>query len=231
MPQTLVRITPGECQRFLSELANLSDDVKGMQRFAHKFAHILPEMKKSDFERQLLEGLYLPASSNDNRSFSIIIQKGIPQWLAAIRTAIRNIWRASDVRTKEWFLYGLAETIIFEAMIPTNVSPNCLISGTLPVMPPPTPFEQTVDHLRKHVRRLSYCENPECPAPYYFNQRRSQKYCSGVCALPSQREFKRRWWAKNRGRRNNGMEIFQDKNSPRISRSRNRRPRSNKSDA
>jgi hypothetical protein len=35
------------------------------------------------------------------------------------------------------------------------------------------------------------------PAPYLFPTRPRQKYCPESCALPAQREFKRRWWADN----------------------------------
>ncbi len=45
--------------------------------------------------------------------------------------------------------------------------------------------------------RLRFCPNASCPAPYFVARRRSQKYCSDACALPSQREFKRRWWAEH----------------------------------
>lgn len=45
--------------------------------------------------------------------------------------------------------------------------------------------------------RMRVCPNSECPASYFLAKRRSQKYCSEVCAVPVQREFKRRWWAKS----------------------------------
>jgi hypothetical protein len=45
--------------------------------------------------------------------------------------------------------------------------------------------------------RMKYCPNPSCAAPYFIAKRRSQKYCCDTCALPSQREFKRQWWAEH----------------------------------
>jgi len=44
---------------------------------------------------------------------------------------------------------------------------------------------------------LRFRANPDCKAPYFFARRRSQKYCRDLCALPSQKEFKRRWCAEH----------------------------------
>jgi len=45
--------------------------------------------------------------------------------------------------------------------------------------------------------RLRFCPTPNCPAPYFIAQRRSQKYCSDACSLPAQRECKRAWWREH----------------------------------
>lgn len=68
------------------------------------------------------------------------------------------------------------------------------------------PFAQVLLRAVDVADRMRHCPNPTCPAPYFIGQRRSQRYCSDVCALPAQREFKRIWWrdhGKNRrGRKN-----------------------------
>lgn len=54
--------------------------------------------------------------------------------------------------------------------------------------------------LLQHSQRLAVCANyhkgdsSSCQTPYFVRYRPRQKYCSDACALPSQREFKRRWW-------------------------------------
>lgn len=50
--------------------------------------------------------------------------------------------------------------------------------------------------LLQHSRRLGICanKNGECVTPYFLQYRKRQKFCSEVCALPAQREFKRKWW-------------------------------------
>jgi len=58
-------------------------------------------------------------------------------------------------------------------------------------------FEIALCYCLHSVDRLRVCQNHECNAPYFFAKRRSQKYCSDICALPAQREFKRRWWAEH----------------------------------
>ncbi len=48
---------------------------------------------------------------------------------------------------------------------------------------------------------LKVCRNPACFTPYMLVRRRDQKYCSDACAIPAQREAKRRWWHKQKAQR------------------------------
>lgn len=68
------------------------------------------------------------------------------------------------------------------------------------VEPPPQPthFERLVYTLQRLGRRARHCENSDCQWPYFFASRRTQRYCSNACAVPAQREAKRRWWDSNR---------------------------------
>jgi hypothetical protein len=200
--QTLVRITPEEARTFLDELANLSDDPKTVKRFAGKFAHILPRMEESLFLKELLEGSDLPLLVRENLPWTTIGEKRIPLWLVVIRTGIRNIWRAPDIRTREWLVYKLIDAAIIQSIFPASTYPYLWSdSNSMVPMPPPAPFEQALEYLRKHVRRLAYCANSDCFTPFFFSGRSSQKYCSEDCALPFQRACKRRWWAENRKNR------------------------------
>lgn len=53
--------------------------------------------------------------------------------------------------------------------------------------------------LLQNSRRLGICadKNDGCPTPYFLKYRPQQEFCSEACALPRQREFKRRWWAEH----------------------------------
>jgi hypothetical protein len=50
--------------------------------------------------------------------------------------------------------------------------------------------------VREQWRLFGYCANKDCRHPYFLRERKTQRYCSEECAGPSQREFKRNWWAK-----------------------------------
>jgi hypothetical protein len=68
------------------------------------------------------------------------------------------------------------------------------------VNPPaqPTPLEAVFHYLWQYTERAQHCANPECPAPYFFATKKSQKYCSPECAEPARRASKLRWWNENR---------------------------------
>jgi len=53
--------------------------------------------------------------------------------------------------------------------------------------------------LLQQSRRLGICADKDngCPTPYFVKYRPQQEFCSDACALPRQREFKRRWWAEH----------------------------------
>ena len=197
-----MRITPAQARDFLYSLANLSDDPKDIMRFACKFAYILPRVEEPLFRKELFEGSDVPLIVRENLPWPTIGEKRTPIWLVVIRDGIRNVWRAPDSRTRELVLYRLADAAITAHVYPAASHPAFWShSGPMTPMPPPTPFEQAIDYLRKHVRRLACCGNLDCPTPFFLNVRSSQKYCSEDCALPSQREHKRVWWTKNRAKR------------------------------
>jgi hypothetical protein len=198
MTKTLARITPTDARRFILELANLSDDPKAVMRFAHKFMHILPRMSHKLFQKELFEGSDLPAYVRHNLPWAAIGERGTPAWLSVVRAGIRNIWRAPDVRTREFTIYRFIDAAMILGTYSSSLDPVFWSQDKpVPPMPPPTPFEQIVDYLRRSVDRMAYCANSDCSAPFFFNRRSSQKFCTEDCARPSQREFKRIWWTEN----------------------------------
>jgi hypothetical protein len=58
-------------------------------------------------------------------------------------------------------------------------------------------FIHAIVHAINSVDLMRVCRHEECPAPYFFALKRNQRYCSGPCAVPSQREFKRKWWQEH----------------------------------
>lgn len=49
--------------------------------------------------------------------------------------------------------------------------------------------------------KTAICANPDCLTPYFVKRRKNQRYCeSGACTAQAQREQKRLWWQRNRGK-------------------------------
>jgi hypothetical protein len=183
--------TPAKRSRdFLLQAANLSDDLAAIGRFTNRFGQLVPEHLKT-----------FGAPSDEPGALNLIDPDLVPLWQIELRDALREIWRGPDLRTKEWGVFRLIDGTIFEHSNPRRSDYRLglfhTIAGTIPALPPPTPFEQIANHLRCELHLVKICPNAECPAPYFFAVRRSQVYCSAVCVMPFQCEAKRKWWAKH----------------------------------
>lgn len=44
---------------------------------------------------------------------------------------------------------------------------------------------------------LRKCKRESCARPYFFARRRSQHYCSDLCAQDAQKQWKKQWWEKH----------------------------------
>jgi hypothetical protein len=168
-----------EAKRFLPELANLSDDPKAVERFERLFARFLPW---AGSESQTLTVQRIDSGEDGPSTKAVDLSN---DRLFSLRDALRSIWAASDLETKEWgiFLFGADSTMTVS--FASSVGP-----------PPPNPFQQAVMYLFKLAGKTRLCQNSECPSPYFLASRSSQKYCSQVCALPAQCSYKRDWWKK-----------------------------------
>jgi hypothetical protein len=65
------------------------------------------------------------------------------------------------------------------------------------VYDPRTEFQRAIYQLFRQSSRAKICGNSDCPAPYFFATKATQRYCSDKCAELFQREWKRRWWAEH----------------------------------
>lgn len=68
------------------------------------------------------------------------------------------------------------------------------------VTPParPSSLEAVFHYLWRNAKHALRCANSECPTPYFFATKKSQKFCSPECAEPARRASKLRWWNDNR---------------------------------
>lgn len=182
-PQTLARLSAAKAQEFLVELANLLDDQSAVERFQKRFADMLPAMGKYiEREQEVsrgIPGLIKVVHVKKDRSLRIL----------EVRDVLRTAWREPDLRTREYLIF-----LIQQRTLPEEYADSIRLISNLPT---PSPFEEALIYLRRLGGQARYCSNPECAAPYFITKRKSQKYCSDACSKPSQREFKRQWWAEH----------------------------------
>lgn len=192
--QTLARVPPAKAELFLRELTNLADGLPATRRLKARFPDLVPGRAWwVDQQQKALEEMYDVKLAGDEFDEEL-------HWkhLLQIRDGLRLIWVEPDLRRREWLVFRLRDHVMGRED-PRFIEAVGPISSDSPFkhLPPPSSFEQATMYLFKWADRARYCGNPDCPAPYFFVQRRSQKYCSEACALPAQREFKRRWWAEH----------------------------------
>ena len=159
------------------------DDAAAEKRFRQRFAGFIPK-RGWQFARRARIDNKASVGSEPNRPLS--------EDLKSFREMLRRTWIEPDLRTKEWRVFLLQRKAHIEA------NPRFLMTEAFyGQLPAPSPWDQALMYLLKAADRARYCGNPDCPAPYFFAKRRSQKYCADACAKPAQQEFKRRWWAEH----------------------------------
>lgn len=198
--QTLARISPPQLEKFLIEMANLQGNLDSIRRFRERFANFIPPHDPGWVEKLVANNESLAndlANLPSNVSLEEI-ENGA--WITTLMLILRNLWTEPDARQREWgffaFRYALYkyenDALTGEGLFGILIDPAKSFR-----VPPPMPFEQALSYLVKVGDKARYCANPECPAPYFFVQRRNQRYCSEICAAPAQRELKRQWWAEH----------------------------------
>jgi hypothetical protein len=185
--RTLAHVSPAQAERFLTELVNLRKDAVG--RFQSRFAHMIPD----NFSFRLVEIITSFGSDPIRLSEEETAEYGRMRLFKELIENVRRVWAEPDLRTKQYGVFLIWQWAIFGPSGPLGQS-RIEIPAKLP---PPTPFEEALQYLLNEASRETYCQNPDCLAPYYFAKRRSQRYCSDACAKPAQREFKRQWWAEH----------------------------------
>jgi hypothetical protein len=185
-----------EAIKLLEGLANLPDDGRSFLWFKRRFPYVLESVNPSlprHWAMNLEEEEYEPSSTDEE-----VIRR---YWLVPLRDTLRAIWRAPDVRTKEWGMFRITQDYFLQGAPEVVHTPLSADSDYLLKMKAIGRAELLLMQLLKVIDRTRFCANPECKVPYFVAARRSQKYCSEPCALPAQREHKRRWWKEQGSRR------------------------------
>jgi hypothetical protein len=123
------------------------------------------------------------------------LQQGLPMperqafdLLALIAQLLRMAWDSPNLRKREWYLADI-EGFYHRALNRFGDPPTQAL-----------PLETLVYHFRRNSERALHCPNPECPAPYFFRQKKGQIHCSPECADAARCASKRRWWNENRAK-------------------------------
>lgn len=179
-----------EAKEFLVSLANLRDDKSGLERLRRRFPDVLAAESRS------LYATYGPVQPRvcgpGNPEHDERARKG---WLIPLRDTLRAIWRAPDERTKEWGLFRISQHFFLQGDPSLIKLPTANASDFMLSWKPPTRTERFLLELMRWADLLRFCCNPDCDAPYFIANKRSQKYCHTECSRPAQRKSKREWWA------------------------------------
>jgi hypothetical protein len=132
--------------------------------------------------------------------------------LAFFSSLLREGWSRPTQREREWYF---REAEVFGRFLTakdadkaqwydshgSSESPDHVFGVMYNFVKPPaqaSPLEAVFHYLWRNAKHALRCANPECPAPYFFATKKSQKYCSPECAQPARRASKLRWWNDNR---------------------------------
>lgn len=189
--QNLANISVASAKQFLAELANVERD--GMNRFLRRYGRMIP----NQFSPGNLDEAAIQAQSDrvvKEERMTYRLEGILTPTILDLRNVVRRVWVEPDLRTKRYGVFLLWKW----AMYPGFLEGASIGVPLMPLtLPPPTLFEQSLQYLLDSADLAHYCANPDCPAPYFFAKRRSQRYCSDACAEPARREFKRKWWTEH----------------------------------
>ncbi len=190
-----VPATRRRLEHFLKELANTQPHWRATLRLKQQFPDFLPDFpldtvegaRFDKVEQRLLDELQ---QRQPDRKFTLESPTGKQTWfvfLLAVR--VGEAWAEPDPRQREWAFF------LLRVQLAWLMSTGMKRENDIPIKAPPlTPLEQAFTHLQHEGRRAKRCGNENCPAPYFFAKRATQKYCSDECAAPAKREAKLRWW-------------------------------------
>lgn len=201
--KTLAVPNPRNLEYFLVELVNLRDDSLEVERFVKRFAGFgvsderiakaifhIPDNAPFPFEKvsALPHKVFLD-------EYQTAQQQRIVPYLSSI---FRATWVEPDAKVRQW-AWAILRTDLARVSYPGPYLEMVNESGQtrLPKPPPHLPLELAFEFLLKHHNRARHCPYAECPAPYFFAKRHTQRYCSEKCAQSGEKETKRKWWSEH----------------------------------
>ena len=208
--KNLASFRPARFEEFLIELTNLNMSGPDVTRFVRRFTDFdlfNEELFSALFTKPIKTRLLAPPiyplaciEEDEDPVHKVVIPY--------LRALLRATWTEPNRRTREWawmiFRFELARCWApggdqYLSLWNKNVTwlGEDVQTVRLPEPPEPVPCERAFDYLLTHHNRARYCQNPICPAPYFFARRHTQRYCCEKCAQGGQKESKRKWWAEH----------------------------------
>lgn len=172
-----------------------------------RFVRLFPNYGVTD-ERVVKAVFHLPDDSPFpyNKVAAMPFEEFLHEYQTTKREAIvpylRNIFRATwvepDAKVRQW-AWAILRTDLARVSYPGPYLQLVDDSGQtrLPKPPPLLPVEIAFEFLLRHHNQARHCPYAECPTPYFFAKRHTQRYCSEKCAQAGERETKRRWWEEH----------------------------------
>ena len=193
------RPSSSRAKKFLEGLANLNDGDSGFRWFQSNFPYVLEDARAA--VGSVIQSWAVDTEEEDykERPFPELLHK---YWLLPLRETVRAIWRAPDIRTKQWGVFRISQDFFLQGDPSLSHVPLANTADLYLQLKPPRPTERLLLEIIRWSELTCCCSNPDCVTPYFIASRRGQKYCTAECSKPAQREFKRKWWAeKGRFRR------------------------------
>jgi hypothetical protein len=197
-----LRVGAGTGEQPHEALANLGDAPADIEHFIQRWrTPLLPGME-AQMSRTTMTDL-------DDGRLEAHIEHLPPKELAetlgarylAARDSLRAAWRDKARSGFQWIFDADAAD---RPPIIGRLSTLLTVGGKGRVEAEPEYLWQAISLLflrDRAAKKTAICANKDCPNPFFIRKRKTQKYCeAGPCVERAQREQKRLWWARNRGR-------------------------------
>lgn len=186
-----MQLSATKTEEFLRELANLHDT--GFKKFSARYSLLIPSEPVGDAK---LSTTSKPAGETTSTLEQELTAEEVRRaFYLSLHERVQMVWHAPDLRRKR---YGVFLTWYWALLHSDILAADFLLKvPSVLLLPPLGPLEIALDYLLLNSDRTRFCLNPDCPAPYFFAKRRSQKYCSEDCAQLAKREAKLRWWKEH----------------------------------
>jgi hypothetical protein len=188
------RFLAGRPCQFLTHLANLPDS-PDRPPAVRRLKHLFGDFFEQEIPWTRIHEWVISVEEEDAGELSRDEQLW-QFWLLPLRNVVRVIWESTDDRFRRWGIFKVLEKFFSVGDRRLSVGPvHDDVEWHLGSLGPPSLCEEALTLLVRHPALTKLCANSDCQTKYFFAVRRSQKFCSDVCAIPAQRKAKNQWWA------------------------------------